>query len=389
MYTFSSLWKFLRTLRTFLLLLFGRKKIEMGDDECLVNINKKAYVWCKECIGGTWSTLTEDEFQMVPLSGGLTNYLYICSLPPHYPVLRPDEPRKVLLRVYGHIAKTSAGFVVRNSVIFAILSEKCLGPKLFGAFPDGRLEEYIPARCLSRRDLHNPMIFKTIGRKLGEFHNLEMPLCKKPKWLHEVMHRWLNEVKEAFLCNGLIKNEKLRKSLPKNLEKEMIDLLDSLEKLNSPVVFCHNDLQEGNVLWLDVCADPSKKLTVIDWEYCAYNYRGFDFGNHFLEWCYDYDVNEPPYFHFYDDAYPKKKQQYEFFEAYLSTHSKTETTEKDLQRLYIEANSFTLASHYMWGLWSLVQSRTSEINFGYLEYAMNRFEQYKQMKSQLPSILAE
>lgn len=37
--------------------------------------------------------------------------------------------------------------------------------------------------------------------------------------------RWLNDVKETFLCNGLIKNEKLRKSLPKNLEKEMIDLL--------------------------------------------------------------------------------------------------------------------------------------------------------------------
>ncbi|GAB1609617.1 choline/ethanolamine kinase-like isoform X1 [Argonauta hians] len=388
MYTFSSLLEFLRTLKSFVLLFFGHQK-RMGDDKCLVNINKKAFDWCKECIGGTWSTLTEDEFQISPLSGGMTNYLYICSLPNEITVLRPDEPRKVLLRVYGHLAKTSAGFVVRNSVIFAILSEKCLGPKLYGAFPDGRLEEYIPARCLSRTDLLNPIIFKSIATKLGYFHTLEMPLCKRPKWLYDVMHMWLSEIKEAFLLNGLWTQEDLRKFLPKNLEKEMHDLMDSLEKINSPVVFCHNDLQEGNVLILDSCDDPVKKLTVIDWEYCAYNYRGFDLGNHFLEWCYDYNVDEPPYFAFCEESYPSKKTQYEFFEAYLASNSKSEITEQQLKTLYVEANSFALASHFMWGLWSLVQSRTSEINFGYLEYALNRFDQYRRMKQLLPSLLEE
>lgn len=66
MYTFSSLLEFLRTLKSFVLLFFGHQR-RMGDDRCLVNINKKAYDWCKECLGGTWSTLSEDEFQIVPL----------------------------------------------------------------------------------------------------------------------------------------------------------------------------------------------------------------------------------------------------------------------------------------------------------------------------------
>lgn len=76
-------------------------------------------------------------------SGGLTNLLYLCTIPSHINVC-DNEPRRVLLRIYGEIAKTSKEFLLRNSVIFAILSEKKLGPKLYCMHPEGRLEEYIP-----------------------------------------------------------------------------------------------------------------------------------------------------------------------------------------------------------------------------------------------------
>ena len=33
---------------------------------------------------------------------------------------------------------------ITESVVFAILGQKGLGPKLYGAFSEGRLEEYIP-----------------------------------------------------------------------------------------------------------------------------------------------------------------------------------------------------------------------------------------------------
>lgn len=49
--------------------------------------------------------------------------------------------------------------------------------------------------------------------------------------------------------------------------------------------------------------DPGKNstpdLVVIDFEYCAYNHRGFDLANHFAEWRYDYTNPEWP--HFYRD----------------------------------------------------------------------------------------
>lgn len=41
-----------------------------------------------------------------------------------------------------------------------------------------------------------------------------------------------------------------------------------LLSINSPVVFCHNDINVGNILKLN-----DDKLMVIDYEYGSYNYR--------------------------------------------------------------------------------------------------------------------
>ena len=40
--------------------------------------------------------------------------------------------------------------MVLESVMFAILAERSLGPKLYGIFPQGRLEQFIPVRCVLR-----------------------------------------------------------------------------------------------------------------------------------------------------------------------------------------------------------------------------------------------
>jgi hypothetical protein len=57
-------------------------------------------------------------------SGGLTNLLYTCELSDNIQT-RPGEARTVLLRVYGDIAK-DLKFLVQNSVVFCLLSEKHL-----------------------------------------------------------------------------------------------------------------------------------------------------------------------------------------------------------------------------------------------------------------------
>ena len=87
-------------------------------------------------------------------SGGLSNILYYCSLPSTHTPLN-GEPSQVLLRMYGQLhsdhrpgSQSSGGdaelTTITDSVIFMLLSERKLGPKLYGIFPGGRLEEYIP-----------------------------------------------------------------------------------------------------------------------------------------------------------------------------------------------------------------------------------------------------
>lgn len=71
-------------------------------------------------------------------------------------------------------------------------------------------------------------------------------------------------------------------------------------------MFSHNDLQGGNILLRQDTDEES--IVVIDYEYCSYNYRGFDLANHFIEWVYDYTHPVPPNFIVTKERYPSRSQ---------------------------------------------------------------------------------
>lgn len=197
---------------------------------------------------------------------------------------------------------------------------------------------------------------------MSEIHSLDIPVSKEPDWLFLTLNRWLNNV--DTIMNDVRNNnnnddECDAKDLPRKLSK--VDLRKEVQWIRRvieseayPVVFCHNDLQEGNILFrqsnftpADPCdveinplsdlspllissSPPSEilqeqvtsptngnsrkrslvdnsldsdlidsstsgddgfsdtmgnekpELMIIDFEYCAYNYRAFDIANHFL-----------------------------------------------------------------------------------------------------------
>lgn len=52
---------------------------------------------------------------------------------------------QVLLRIYGQThGEQALETVLTDTVVFTLLSERKLGPKLHGIFPGGRIEQYIP-----------------------------------------------------------------------------------------------------------------------------------------------------------------------------------------------------------------------------------------------------
>ena len=70
--------------------------------------------------------------------------MYRCSLPENAEK-DPQVPKEVLLRLYGPLQE-DLNLLVSGAVILMLLSERKLGPKLYGLLPKGRLEEFIPVR---------------------------------------------------------------------------------------------------------------------------------------------------------------------------------------------------------------------------------------------------
>ena len=56
---------------------------------------------------------------------------------------------------------------------------------------------------------------------------------------------------------------------------------------------------------------------------------------------------------------------------------------EDVTALYEDVRVFLLASHFYWGTWALIEAALSSIDFGYLEYAYQRFDRYFAVKAEL------
>ncbi|KAJ8261719.1 hypothetical protein GJAV_G00157550 [Gymnothorax javanicus] len=350
------------------------------------DIKLRAYTWCRDFLSGTWKTIPLMDFQISIVRGGLSNLLYLCELPDHAQSL-VDEPRQVLLRIYGAILQ-GVDSLVLESVMFGILAERQLGPRLYGIFPEGRLEQYMPSKRLRTEQLWDPEVSAEIAMKVARFHKMAMPFNKEPKWLFGTMNKYMEEVLQLKFTRDT-QAKKFKKLMQYNLKEELESLRILLANVASPVLFCHNDVQEGNILLLDESVrDPNStdKLMLIDFEYSSYNYRGFDFGNHFCEWVYDYTYDKWPFYKANMENYPTREQKLHFFRSYLREsggYSEGMTPEEKARvedELIKESDCYALSSHFLWGLWSIIQAKMSTIEFGYLDYAQSRFDSYFKQK---------
>ncbi|XP_018300823.1 choline/ethanolamine kinase isoform X1 [Mycetomoellerius zeteki] len=336
---------------------------------------------CRDYLHGVWKHITAENIVLKRVSGGLSNWLYNVQLPEGTVPIR-GEPRQVLLRLYGQVhGERALEGLITESVIFTLLSERRLGPKLHGVFPGGRIEEYIPARPLITKELADSTLSLLIAEKMGQTHMMQIPISKEPTWLWDTINNWFNTTTDILenIDNEDIDSRQLENiSTIKciNFEHEINWFKTIITQQKYPVTFCHNDMQEGNILLLQNTRKP--KLVLIDFEYCSYNYRGFDIANHFAEWQYDYTAPEYPFFHERPAAGPTKEQKLNFIRAYLRTLGKEGSLEEE--RIMMEVRIFSLASHLFWGLWSIVNAKLSQIPFGYWDYAACRLKNYMYLK---------
>lgn len=71
----------------------------------------------------------------------------------------------------------------------------------------------------------------------------------------------------------------------------------------------YDDTNTSDSIISHISDSGEPKLVLIDFEYCAYNYRGFDIANHFQEWSYDYTNPKHPFYYENQENSPTLEQK--------------------------------------------------------------------------------
>ncbi|CBN79735.1 choline/ethanolamine kinase [Ectocarpus siliculosus] len=312
-------------------------------------------------------------FSMRALTGGMTNTVFRCSKP-------GGENQTVLLRSYG---KGTEMFFSREAELraFKLLAERGFGPDLLATLGDGRVEQFLEGRSLGAMDMRKPAISTLIARRMSELHALDIDVGSRTPVIFGALESF--HAKALQLCGDVhggvdvVELGGLATLLRERLES----------RVPSKVVFCHNDLQSGNILYNDKSSasakippklsgpteSPRPVVSLIDYEYAGYNPRGFDVGNHFCEWMADYSTAEP---HVLDlERYPSPQERRAFSRAYLGAMNGVpheEVNADEVENLVKEADAYSLASHLLWAMWALLQSKARESSKGCFSVAFGR-----------------
>lgn len=312
-----------------------------------------------------WSELDGSRFSVETVSGGITNQLLKVTVKEE-----SGTSVSVTVRLYG----PNTDYVInRDRELQAIkyLSAAGFGAKLLGVFKNGMVQSFIHARTLEPSDMRKPELAAEIAKQLNKFHKVYIPGSSEPQLWNEILKFY--EKASALQFDDTGKQSIYDTISFKEIHNEILEIKELTSLLNAPVVFAHNDLLSGNLM----LNEEEGRLYFIDFEYGSYSYRGFDIGNHFNEYAgYDCDYS----------CYPSKEEQYHFFRHYLQPEKPDEVSQKDLEVLYVESNTFMLASHLYWALWALIQARMSPIDFDYLGYFFLRYGEYKKQKEKYCSL---
>lgn len=321
--------------------------------------------------------------------------LYRCALSEDVHMSNHQEPRCVLLRLYG----PAHGDTDIQLEIFRRLADEKLGPKLYAYFEGGRLEEYLPSSPLAWNDMTRYDVSAVIAGKIASIHRLEFECLEgSSDWLLR-MYRELNDfilsARESSLPFEKFVQESTKilalDMMRINFSSEINYLSALLQASRAPLVFSHNDLHQNNVIMLhksekDETLDD--RIVLIDFEYCSYNYRTFDIANHLSEWCFDYNGDEYPHFTASIERFPSEEKQRQFLKHYikeLESDNRGAGLDKDptfydgenslndkIEILFDEMQPCMMASNLLWAMWAIKSACTSKIKFGY--WVSNRLD---------------
>ncbi|XP_068595649.1 ethanolamine kinase 1 [Brachionichthys hirsutus] len=315
------------------------------------------------------------DIQMKTFTEGLSNQLIGCF------VGSLQAPGCVLVRLYGKMTELYVNRDREVEIVQVLHTHGC-GPQIYCSFLNGICYEFVRGRVLDDDLLQQLPTYRLIAAEMGRIHSIQ-PGRNRPvePQLWTKMSHFLTLVKNGV--HGGPAGQQRTKSpvavqeVPsvETLSAELDLLKNHLSRIGSPTVLCHNDLLTKNIIY----NQEEGIVRFIDYEYADFNYQAFDIGNHFNEFAGVNDVNY--------SRYPSRELQRDWLTAYLESWKRSSgrdatVTEAEVTRLYVHACKFSLASNFLWGLWAILQSRYSSIDFDFQRYAAARLGHYFQKKEE-------
>lgn len=273
-----------------------------------------------------------------------------------------DKMDMVLVRVYG----TGTEKIIDRKVELENMKkmqEMGCGSKVYGSFSNGLCYEFLHGDILSQDMLKDKSIYRSVARMMARMHSVKLE--KKNVLLWDRMKHFIsccNPVHERLVKDWMTMDQ---------LQVELNKLRGLLEDCSSPVVFCHNDALLANC----VVQKKAEQVIFIDMEYGGPSYAAFDIANHFVEFvgC-DGELD-------YERWLPSKEYQLDWIQEYLA--HREDIKEEGMEEVYNQVQQFMLCAHLLWSVWAVIQAENSTIDFDFVDYALQRYKEYKRWKQVL------
>lgn len=200
----------------------------------------------------------QDDVKIHKVSGSLTNAVFFVSSPTlQLPTL--------LLRIYGPSSGSLISRPRELHTLHILSSQYRIGPRVYGTFGNGRVEEYFDSTTLTIKDMRDPQISRWIGARMAELHSVDVDTIEDglnetgKGWeigARKNIREWLQAARQVIALPGISEADRKELDLDRFADewKRYMEFVSREEKSGADTrsrrVFAHNDAQYGNLLRL-------------------------------------------------------------------------------------------------------------------------------------------
>ena len=326
---------------------------------------------------------TNIPIKITKITSGITNLLYKCEWLPN---------GCCLLRVYGKNTETFINRTDEIAVMSYLHSEFNWFPQVYATFSWGIVYGFVSGTSLHHGQLCLPEMAQQIAQFLGCWHRrvkitalqssspthpsliggLEQlfqngKFCINHLMLKKIVPLAYSSSSNATKFDQLVKHLLPISASSSSFHRLLQVLKEEIERRDCLVVFCHNDLLAGNIIW----NEKEQQIRFIDFEYATYNYQAYDIANHFCEFA-GFTCNW--------SEIPGEEFQRQWISWYLEEfNGEGGSDELQVDKLLNNVRFFIPYCHLYWSLWALHQAENSVVDFDYISYAAKRLGQIQHL----------